>query len=88
MGRRPNFSQSVNHEPGLRGNAAMDRTPAGALMLSYPKDDQFTAILRETVPSGFLTWQRNPYCWIIDEDYAEDALNAAYQYFDDVDWGI
>jgi hypothetical protein len=85
---RPNFSQSNNHEPGPRGNAAYDKTPGGALMLSYPKDDEFTRQLREVVPHGFLGWQRNPYCWIIDADYADEVLDLAHRYWDDVDWGI
>lgn len=68
--------------------ARYEYNEVGHLMLQYGKDDAFTAKLRALVPQGFLTYQRRPFCWIIDADYAEDALSMAYQHFDDVENGV
>lgn len=67
--------------------AVYDYSEAGALLLAYDQDDAFTALLRETVPKGFLTWSRRPYHWVIDEDYAADALAIANDYFEYVTHG-
>lgn len=82
----PLFDKYAEDGQKLR-TAIYDYTPAGALMLQYEKDDAFTAILRDTVPPGFMSYSRKPFAWVIDADYADDVLAACRKFFDYVEHG-
>lgn len=82
----PLFDKYAEDGKALR-TAIYDYTPAGALMLQYEKDEAFTAILRDTVPTGFMSYSRKPFAWVIDYEYADDVLEACRKFFDYVEHG-
>ena len=76
------FQSDYDMDDKLARTAVYDYAPTGALLLQYEKDEAFTSILRQVVDEGFLTWSKDPYCWVIDADFAEDVLKSCRAFFD------
>lgn len=83
---RPSGDERYRRD-GEGDGAIYDYSEAGALLLQCAKDPAFAATLRDLVPQGFISVARKPFHWVIDADYADDALDLCRSWFDWVEHG-